>query len=111
MKKPSHSSKRNRKASLPQDSFRRRVRIVNRSPAGLLAFGSSSHPQPSRSAIEQWLAPAPERMRLADHSGGTAADLHGLPLTRLADGTPQEQYCQKPKPNEPSIRARGLSTN
>jgi hypothetical protein len=28
--------------------------------------------------VEQWLARTPKRRRLADHSGGTAADLHGL---------------------------------
>jgi hypothetical protein len=36
--------------SLPQDSFRRRVRLNESSWAGFLAFGSSPHPQPSPSA-------------------------------------------------------------
>jgi len=35
---------------------------------------------PFRAGAEQWLGFSPERIRLADHSGGTAADFHGLPF-------------------------------
>jgi len=49
------------------------------SRAGFLAFGSSQVPKPSHpDRSGQWRAFEPSGTSLADHSGGTAADSHGL---------------------------------
>ena len=60
-----------------QDSFRRRVVLKSSSLAGFLAFGSSQDPRPSHPS-GQWPGFWPMGTPLADYSGGTAADFHGL---------------------------------
>src|SRR5271157_212358 len=45
---------------------------------------------------EQWPATMPGRMRLADHSGGTAADFNGLSFSPVVQaGHRRNSCCQK----------------
>src|SRR5579863_594021 len=74
--------------TLPQNSLRRRVGperwFLGRLPGFRVVAGSSAFP--SRSTRDSGWLRGPKEDRLADHSGGTAADLHGLsfsPRTRF----------------------------
>jgi hypothetical protein len=87
---------RNRKASaaLPQSSLRRRVSLSFSSWAGFLAFGSSLDLLPSHPGLQgQWLLES--KIQLADYSGGTAADFHGLSFYPRSSGAPQEHKFSK----------------
>ena len=75
------------------------------SRAGFLAFGSSQGPKPSHpDRSGQWRAFEPSGISLADYSGGTAADSHGLSFCPRSDpsadgqvGAPRERFgCQRP---------------
>jgi hypothetical protein len=111
-KKPSNSSKRNRKAwaALPQSSFRRRVSLSFSSWAGFLAFGSSQNPLPSHPEPKgQWLLieGSTRRLQWRDRGRFTRPFL----LSPLARGTTGTTHFQRTtNGTESSIGGRQAST-